>query len=89
MRQSSIAWLRLPALGTQLAPRAFLAALLLIVLLVPARVALAQVTDAPLTLHPAPNLGEFIGRSLTRADVVPSGGRWLLTPKLESVHPGQ
>ncbi|HEY2410439.1 MAG TPA: POTRA domain-containing protein [Polyangiaceae bacterium] len=89
MRQSSIAWLRLPALGTQLAPRAFLVALLLLWLFVPARVALAQATDAPLSLHPAPNLGELVGRSLTRADVVPSGGRWLLTPKLESVRPGQ
>src|SRR5437868_6233199 len=89
MRCCSIAWLWLPALRTQPAARAFLAAVLACLLSFGARPALGQGSEARLVVHPAPNLGELLGRTLTRVDVAASGGRWLSTPQLQSVHAGQ
>ena len=57
-------------------------------LLSPCRTFAAE-TDAPLVLQSAPDLSPYLGRPITRIQVLTEGGRWTATPQIEHARIGQ
>ncbi|HEY3668257.1 MAG TPA: POTRA domain-containing protein, partial [Polyangiaceae bacterium] len=53
------------------------------------RAAYAADGDAPLVLQSAPDLSGFVGRPITRVQVVTQGGRWAVSSDLEHARAGQ
>lgn len=50
---------------------------------------LAAESDAPLALQSAPDLSPYLGRPITRIQVLTEGGRWTATPQIEHARVGQ
>src|SRR6478735_3867304 len=51
--------------------------------------AIAADSDAPLVLQSAPDLSSYVGKPITRIQVLTEGGRWTATPLIEHARIGQ